>query len=48
MQYSNSAKTTGKWKKVAGSAVRISVGPTGPWVVNKYGNIYEYKNSRWN
>ena len=25
------------WVNVPGGAVRIAVGPTGPWVVNEYG-----------
>ena len=41
-------QSSGKWKKYPGSAIRIAVGPSGPWVVNKFGNIYEYKNLKWN
>ena len=39
----------GSWKKVSGSAIRIAVSPTGPWVVNKYGNIYvlDDKTEKW-
>lgn len=40
----------GKWVKVPGSALRISVGPGegSAWVVNKNKNIYQYvENKRW-
>ena len=35
------------WTKVDGSAVRIAVGPTGPWVVNKQGAIYQRLDNKW-
>ena len=41
--------TDGSWKKIPGSAVRIAVSPSGPWVVNKFGNIYvlDMKTEKW-
>lgn len=37
-----------RWTKIGGSAVRIAVNGRGnAWVVNKYGNIYEYSGRRW-
>ena len=35
------------WVNVPGGAVRIAVGPSGPWVVNSAGNIYERVGSTW-
>jgi hypothetical protein len=35
------------WTNVPGGAVRIAVGPSGPWVVNSAGNIYERVGSSW-
>jgi hypothetical protein len=36
------------WRKIPGSAVRISVGPDGnAWVVNKKDRIYAYNGRRW-
>ena len=35
------------WVNVPGGAVRIAVGPTGPWVVNDAGNIYQRVGESW-
>jgi len=35
------------WVKVPGSAVRIDVGPEGPWVVNAAGGIYKWNGRAW-
>jgi hypothetical protein len=35
------------WVNVPGGAVRIAVGPTGPWVVNNAGNIYQRVGESW-
>jgi tectonin-like protein/necrosis inducing protein (NPP1) len=35
------------WTKVPGGAVRIDVGPNGPWVVNSVGGIYSWNGGSW-
>jgi tectonin-like protein len=35
------------WTKVPGGAVRIDVGPNGPWVVNSGGGIYSWNGTNW-
>ena len=44
--YRNKSQT---WEIIGGSAVRIAVSPNGPWVVNKYGNIYvlDMRTKQW-
>ena len=43
-----STTCTGSWKKIAGAAVQIAVGPKGvPWVVNSNDNIFERQGSNW-
>ena len=37
----------GNWVNVPGAGVRIAVGPTGPWVVNEYGNIFQFNGTSW-
>lgn len=40
--------TNGKWTPIAGSGVRISVGPDGkPWIVDKFGHILKYTGTNW-
>ena len=35
------------WTRVDGGAVRIAVGPTGVWVVNNEGNVYQRVDNHW-
>ena len=47
MVYNDYRKTSGKWRKQPGSAVKIAVSPSGPWVVNKQGSIYRLVSGSW-